>query len=348
MSTPEEPSGEPVSPAAAKKVVEYVRGEYFVRLPENDPLVAAVVRDPDAGLRALLAAKNKNASEQRIGKQVQHIAGMLRALASVATESPEAATDRLIGNVETGFAAFGRDLDARAEASGRMPAGSWLRPHMDAPGKIIEINQGNPLRNHKRFVASTSASRSNLPDPYFFYYRAAERQDFIAGFSPMERVMELSPTIDPTNKLDMLVVGHETKHSQLDAQKRMNMRSQEDYDRYAAFHTGTRGERPRIDLTEELFAFAWEIESANLLVDDRLRTGAILHAKALLRELGGRPDQEELCDMILRLARVYFPEGMREGQPFPQAFTHAVGAQYAQLYDVYVMDPTTLRVRPWR
>lgn len=338
---------QPVSLVACKRVADFVQKEYFIRLQPEDPLIAAVVRDPDAGLRALLVAKNKTGSEQRITKQIVTIGGLVRSIVNAQADTPLAMTDRLIGKIETGFATFGAELGRRADASGRMPSDSWIRPHMDAPALLIEHNRSNPLRNGVRQKSTVSASQMRLNDLNHFFYGIAEQRHYAASFSPMERTMRLSKELDPANAVDMLVVGHEMKHVQLDTQKRARLNSPEMQGRYTSFYTGRRGERPRTDITEELFAYAWEVEAANLMVDDRLRSGAIADPTTLLRALNGRADQEGICEIILRLSRVYFPDGMRHGQPFPQRYTNALGQQYAQVYDVFVVDPVTLLARPW-
>lgn len=71
---------QPVSAAACKRVVDFVQREYFIRLEDSDPLIIAVVRDPDIGLRALIAAKKKAPPEARIAKQIGTIAAALRSV----------------------------------------------------------------------------------------------------------------------------------------------------------------------------------------------------------------------------------------------------------------------------
>lgn len=333
-----------------RQVSEAIRGEIFVTVDPKSPLIEAAIRKGESGVRELLSGSRKSASDQTVARVLRAV----NRLVSVAKESlgtsrgPEG-FDQFIERAEQGMLAFEGTIKERSCRLG-LPRDPWVTGHLEAPFEVLRINQGNPQRNYHRFREAQTRGLVNIANPHFFFYdEGALPSGTCAGFGPASRTMIVARDIDPANLRDMLVFYHELKHAALDGNIRTAIQSQQQYERYMAFHTGRRGEKPRSDITQELLAYGSELEVMDLLFDGALRAGRFPSAPAALRALNARDNQRGDVELLLDLARLYFPHGMHKNMPFPQGLTNKVQREYqARGYDVCILDQGTLQWQSMR
>jgi len=208
---------------------------------------------------------------------------------------------------------------------------------IQSPFQTIRGNRENQHSNAailkkeaaQRATELVFVSNEKLTNPYHFLYdidagESAAVQG-IAGFSPAERRMVLPEQFNPDDPLDFLVVCHETAHV-LHAADWLK----KDARSFFEFHLYGQP-KPAVVLQEELDAYAIEIEMLNLLLHDQLRqsisSGRPIDRQVFARQLGIVPGREPLLQMLLDLARQYYPSGKLSTSAKPPAFSRAVSRE---------------------
>lgn len=272
------------------------------------------------------------------------------ATSSSVGEHREKRLDILITAVEKAFLDFESHLRVLAQQVG---TSSYLKTEeLFAPFDAVRINQNNNQRNmirRRRKIAEHEVSETIvLTHPNYFFYDLKEghhpgegKSGGAASFSPVERIMYLPPEHDPQSLLRLLIQYHEIRHANQDASRRVAMMNNPSaLQAYIEFHSGRGNQKPKLILTEEASAYAYELEVLNLLLKGKLQSGQIPPVKDVIQTLGCTSREQEGIESLLELARNYYPEGMT-GAIFTTRFLNVLKDWHiAAGYDVYLQTPT--------
>lgn len=251
--------------------------------------------------------------------------------------SEERRLDEQIAQFEDRYLGWGNDvllplIRKRAGSAGDPPG---IADALSASFSLVRTNAANPMKNEQvgtRVAKEAGIPESLLllshPDPHQFAYGVFpdewEHKGCCAGFSPLNRTMMFSKSIDFSNTLDMLVVMHETIHVPQQAKWRRAMGLRKFISFCAPLPVG----KPRVIINDEYESYGLEIESADLLLDGALRRAATektpVDIHRVMERFEGRPNQENLAKMICMLSAAYFPAGNAARGVFPQPFKNGV------------------------
>jgi|GEM_PF-4896309 len=250
--------------------------------------------------------------------------------------------DQIINRIEVEFLEWEPIIRDLIEKRGGLPPGA-VAQHFYAPFKVVKTNVDNPVKNG-RVLARMHEQQDEirLTDPNYFAYDTLDQSPvplkdsgMIASFSPVRRSLHLNPAIDLKNPVDMLITYHEVMHAVQDANRRVAIQTQEDFQSYLQSLQIKPNGRSSINIITEIDAYGSELEIADTLMKGSLRSGKAT-MNDMMRALHPRPEQLSTVKMLHELASFYFPHGISKGQ-FSPAFVDCISHMYQQRgYDVYI------------
>ena len=195
--------------------------------------------------------------KEQVRRDISHAFGTRSIQYMPVSEERVQEVDQLIERAESGMTAFRELIEVKIREL-NYQQDQWLLDHISGPFEVMEHNKSNPHRNLHRFMKANAGKKEKrfASNQYFFYDIMENTDGLAAGFLPARRTMELSPTIDPNNYMDMLVVSHETKHAAHDGNIRATLSTKERFDKYVDFMTGKEDERHRMDLAQDLICYS--------------------------------------------------------------------------------------------
>lgn len=226
---------------------------------------------------------------------------------------------------------------------------------------LYRLNKQNPNRNSYTFLLEDLAQRGPdalkspraffQTDPRYFFMRLLEGRVNVAGtFNPSARTLHLSEKVQGDNLFDGLVIEHETEHALQDAFIRQFLKGPELKSKYDAFYSGGPGTKPRIMIEFEYQAYAKEIESLNILSDNRLKTrsiSGIYEPDHYLEMLNARRDQFSAVEALVLIGASYYQSNSRI-DTYTTGFQQSINNVYRDNgYTLYrLTSPETFEVRP--
>jgi hypothetical protein len=227
-----------------------------------------------------------------------------------------AALQTIIETAERGYLDFHKRIEA-----GIHHADPRIHQTLNLPRDLVQLNRANRLRNSRDLEKHVfSGQLLALDDFRHFYYDADQKilTRFAAAYSIALKRLFLSPHIDPTNTLDMLIFHHELQHVGQDNFFRSKRQSMAELDTYVNFFQSSVGSKdpnvkPRVIVIWESGAYACELECANIITDGWFRQKVVqnqpVEIEDLRQRLKARLDQITVVYLLIALAQVYWPNG---------------------------------------
>lgn len=232
-------------------------------------------------------------------------------------EDNEPAVEEAITAIETGMENLRKALLPKVEAVQNPD----LKKKIMSAFELMAINQKNPNKNNvvvkrkmheaQSFDAGTSVLKQENIN--YFSYGVGKNESSIASYIPISRTMMLNEKIAAKNMLDMAVVAHELRHVMQDTGVRANISSEQEFIAYQRAYALAPGEKMAVFILEEATAYAYEIETINLLLDGAMKKSALenrpLNTDDALKKLNARPDQNGLLELLQEFANAYYRSG---------------------------------------
>ncbi len=214
--------------------------------------------------------------------------------------------EQLIPELEKGFAIFEKDIITKIKTKNLgygdqlLMAFKLMKHNRDA-----NKNRNGPgeVSKHKNLPADT---RGTLEDPSFFFYSFNPNgNNFIATFSPLDRMINLQENYDPKNLFHNLVLYHELNHAYDDLAWRNTLTDQAKVETYIDFHQSS-----KLMINSEFRAYAAECELLNILTERYIEDTALSSQKfdieKILQQLKATEKDKAFLESLLMIARAYF------------------------------------------
>lgn len=288
---------------------------------------------PPPAARSTAASSTLPPSEMSLPQMMQFLGERLHSLDLRAREGTER---QMEDRIAAAFDAFGRFQSALEPRIAALPRDTQprraLADTMRIPFIIAAENASNPLRNGE--VAKRVAQDLGVPvevltfslqHPYHVCFEDLPPHvqfdaQFVTAFTMMRRTMILPPHLDLRDQMFPLVQFHEFIHVYQHAQHRKKWGLPE-YIRFT-----NQNDKPCL-VGDEVQAYGYEIEAANLMLDGRLRADALagrtIDHDDVRRRLGIGDQYRVPIQFLSYNAALYYRDNREDGV-YPPAYVESV------------------------
>lgn len=237
-------------------------------------------------------------------------------------------TDRAIESTDVGMATF----KARIQYGNMTLFTPWAASNYRMPFDTMDENRKNSQRNGPRAAKNLGLHKGEgvtvtTKNQFHYFYWASTNSatnGSQASFQPVSRIMKLDENIDPDNMLDMSTLFHELVHANLT----VNMQPAD----IALYEEGERDGKARLLINDEGAAWALQIESLNVLLNDAIRqysrTGVKPSIVDVRRTLRAKPEKDFYLEQIFTFGREYYHGDLLEHPSNALPFLNTIAKTY--------------------